>query len=191
MEVRVAGHQVDTGESLREEAQRRISEITEKYFARSIGDLQDIVRALKAKGVTLKATEQPIDTSTAAGKAFLDMLGVFAEFDTRDARGNPLGGGLYHAVLSQWNDRGFNAYDFRRFDGEAYLRECRRQVAVPRDPAARRHEFERLRRIADLTPIAAPRILEALEPVRAVTIPPLRSSERHAGFVDAARRLLD
>jgi len=51
-------------------------------LARSIGDLQDIVRVLKAKGVHLKATEQPIDTSTAAGKAFLDMLGVFAEFET-------------------------------------------------------------------------------------------------------------
>ena len=51
-------------------------------LARSIGDLQDIVRALKAKGIALKATEQPIDTSTAAGKAFLDMLGVFAEFET-------------------------------------------------------------------------------------------------------------
>ena len=51
-------------------------------LARSIGDLQDIVRALKAKGVALKATEQPIDTSTAAGKAFLDLLGVFAEFET-------------------------------------------------------------------------------------------------------------
>src|ERR1700756_2330876 len=51
-------------------------------LARSIGDLQDIVRALKAKGASLKATEQPIDTSTAAGKAFLDMLGVFAEFET-------------------------------------------------------------------------------------------------------------
>ncbi|WP_018264114.1 recombinase family protein, partial [Methylobacterium sp. WSM2598] len=51
-------------------------------LARSIGDLQDIVRALKAKGATLKATEQPIDTGTAAGKAFLDMLGVFAEFET-------------------------------------------------------------------------------------------------------------
>ena len=37
---------------------------------------------LKAKGASLKATEQPIDTSTAAGKAFLDMLGVFAEFET-------------------------------------------------------------------------------------------------------------
>src|SRR5689334_241747 len=39
-------------------------------LARSIADLQDLVRDLKARGVTLKATEQPIDTSTAAGKAF-------------------------------------------------------------------------------------------------------------------------
>src|SRR3982074_2087465 len=51
-------------------------------LARSIGDLQDIVKALRAKGAMLKATEQPIDTSTAAGKCFLDMLGVFAEFET-------------------------------------------------------------------------------------------------------------
>ena len=28
------------------------------------------------------ATEQSIDTKTSAGKAFLDMLGVFAEFET-------------------------------------------------------------------------------------------------------------
>ena len=51
-------------------------------LARSIKDLQDIVHELKEKGVTLKATEQPVDTSTAAGKAFFDMLGVFAEFET-------------------------------------------------------------------------------------------------------------
>jgi len=51
-------------------------------LAWSIGDLQDIVRELRTKGATLKATEQPIDTSNAAGKAFLDMLGVFAEFET-------------------------------------------------------------------------------------------------------------
>lgn len=51
-------------------------------LARSIGDLQDIVRGLKAKGVSLRATMQSVDTSTAAGKAFLDMLGVFAEFET-------------------------------------------------------------------------------------------------------------
>ena len=51
-------------------------------LARSIGDLQDIVRTLRIKGAALRATEQPIDTTTAAGKCFLDMLGVFAEFET-------------------------------------------------------------------------------------------------------------
>ena len=51
-------------------------------LARSIGDLQDIVRTLRTKGAALRATEQPIDTTTAAGKCFLDMLGVFAEFET-------------------------------------------------------------------------------------------------------------
>jgi len=51
-------------------------------LARSVKDLQDIVHELKARKVTLRATEQPIDTGTAAGKAFLDMLGVFAEFET-------------------------------------------------------------------------------------------------------------
>ena len=51
-------------------------------LARSMKDLQDIVHDLKCRGIYLEATEQPIDTSTAAGKAFLDMLGVFAEFET-------------------------------------------------------------------------------------------------------------
>ena len=37
MDVRVANHQVDTGESLREHAQQKIADIAEKYFARSVG----------------------------------------------------------------------------------------------------------------------------------------------------------
>ena len=61
-------------------------------LARSLKDLQEIVHELKAKGVALKATEQPIDTSTAAGKAFLDMLGVFAEFETNLRRERQLEG---------------------------------------------------------------------------------------------------
>ncbi|PGH52755.1 integrase [Azospirillum palustre] len=61
-------------------------------LARSIGDLQDIVRMLRARGGSLRATEQPIDTSTAAGKAFLDMLGVFAEFETNLRRERQLEG---------------------------------------------------------------------------------------------------
>jgi DNA invertase Pin-like site-specific DNA recombinase len=51
-------------------------------LARGIADLQDIVRQVRARGASLKATEQPIDTGTAAGKCFFDMLGVFAEFET-------------------------------------------------------------------------------------------------------------
>jgi DNA invertase Pin-like site-specific DNA recombinase len=51
-------------------------------LARSVRDLGNIVHDLIDRGITLKATEQPIDTSTAAGKCFLDMLGVFAEFET-------------------------------------------------------------------------------------------------------------
>jgi hypothetical protein len=34
------------------------------------------------RGLTMTATEQPIDTGTAAGKCFLDMLGIFAQFET-------------------------------------------------------------------------------------------------------------
>ncbi len=55
-------------------------------------DLQDIVHELKTRRVALRATEQPIDTSTAAGKAFLDMLGVFAEFETNLRRERQLEG---------------------------------------------------------------------------------------------------
>ena len=51
-------------------------------LARSLHDLEGIVRELTSKGVHLKAVEQPVDTSTPAGKAFLQMLGVFAEFET-------------------------------------------------------------------------------------------------------------
>lgn len=51
-------------------------------LARSIGDLVDIVQELEDKGVALMATDQPIDTSSAMGKMFLSMLGVFAQFET-------------------------------------------------------------------------------------------------------------
>jgi DNA invertase Pin-like site-specific DNA recombinase len=61
-------------------------------LARSIGDLQDIVRTLKTKGASLRATEQLVDTSTAAGRCFLDMLGVFAEFEANLRRERQLEG---------------------------------------------------------------------------------------------------
>jgi ribosomal subunit interface protein len=67
VDVRVAGHQVDTGESLREHAQRRVAEITEKYFSRSVGanvtfgrgpnnDFTCDIVAPVVQGVVLKAS---------------------------------------------------------------------------------------------------------------------------------------
>jgi DNA invertase Pin-like site-specific DNA recombinase len=61
-------------------------------LARSIGDLQDIVKTVKVRGAALKAIEQPVDTSNATGKMFLDLLGVFAEFETNLRRERQLEG---------------------------------------------------------------------------------------------------
>jgi DNA invertase Pin-like site-specific DNA recombinase len=61
-------------------------------LARSVKDLEELVARLKAKGAFLRATEQPVDTSTPAGKAFFQMLGVFAEFETALRRERQLEG---------------------------------------------------------------------------------------------------
>ena len=50
--------------------------------ARSVLDLQLIVKELSDKKVTITSTEQPISTKDATSKCFLDMLGVFAELET-------------------------------------------------------------------------------------------------------------
>ena len=58
-------------------------------LARSIGDLQDIVRTLKAKGASLRATEQPIDTSTAAGQVLPGNAGRVRRVRDQPAAGAP------------------------------------------------------------------------------------------------------
>lgn len=51
-------------------------------LARSATDLLNIVKELRGKGVELRVLDQSIDTSTPAGMALLQMLAVFAEFET-------------------------------------------------------------------------------------------------------------
>jgi DNA invertase Pin-like site-specific DNA recombinase len=51
-------------------------------LARSIGDLQDIIRVLRSKGASLKATEQPFDTGDIYGELTMNLLGCFAQFET-------------------------------------------------------------------------------------------------------------
>ncbi len=55
-------------------------------LARNMGDLLAIVDIIERKGSSLEILDQRIDTSTAAGRAFLQMLGVFAEFETNIRR---------------------------------------------------------------------------------------------------------
>jgi DNA invertase Pin-like site-specific DNA recombinase len=50
-------------------------------LARSTRDLLHISETLEAKGVNLKVLEQPIDTTSAAGRLFFTILGAFGEFE--------------------------------------------------------------------------------------------------------------
>lgn len=61
-------------------------------LARNMADLMQLVQDLEAKGAALEILDQRIDTSTASGKAFLQMLGVFAEFETNLRKERQLAG---------------------------------------------------------------------------------------------------
>ncbi len=74
-------------------------------LARSLRDLQNIVHDLKGQGVALKATEQQIDTSSPAGKAFMDMLGVFAEFENNLRRDRQMEGIKKAKAEGRYNGR--------------------------------------------------------------------------------------
>jgi DNA invertase Pin-like site-specific DNA recombinase len=50
-------------------------------LGRSLTDLLGILQALQDKDVDLFLHQQGLDTSTTAGKAMFQMLGVFAEFE--------------------------------------------------------------------------------------------------------------
>ncbi|WP_310468513.1 ribosome hibernation-promoting factor, HPF/YfiA family [Sphingomonas sp.] len=87
MDVRVAGHQVDTGESLREHATARIEAITGKFFARAVAanvtfgrgphnDFTCDIVAPVAQGMVLKAHHR-------AGEALLAFNGAADRIETQ------------------------------------------------------------------------------------------------------------
>ena len=49
-------------------------------LARSTGGLAKVLEELDAAGVAFRSASEPFDTSTAAGRMMMQMLGVFAEF---------------------------------------------------------------------------------------------------------------
>ncbi len=50
-------------------------------LARSLSDLLSILRRLEASGAGFRSVTEPIDTSSAAGRLMLQILGSFAEFE--------------------------------------------------------------------------------------------------------------
>ena len=51
-------------------------------LARDTRALHNLLHEMDEAGIHLEATEQALDTSTAMGKMFLSLLGIFAEFET-------------------------------------------------------------------------------------------------------------
>ncbi len=51
-------------------------------LARSLSDLIKIGNLIAEKGAHLKVLQQPVDTTTAAGRLFYQMLGAFSQFET-------------------------------------------------------------------------------------------------------------
>ena len=104
MEVRVAGHQVETGESLREHAKSRMEELSEKYFSRAIAanvtfgrgpnnDFTCDIVAPVAQGVVLKAShkapEAPMAFNGAADRIEKQLRRYVKRLREHKANGEP------------------------------------------------------------------------------------------------------
>ena len=104
MDVRVAGHQVDTGEALREHAITRMEEISEKYFSRAIAanvtfgrgpnnDFTCDIMAPVAQGVVLKAShrapEAPMAFNGAADRVEKQLRRYVKRLREHKADGEP------------------------------------------------------------------------------------------------------
>jgi DNA invertase Pin-like site-specific DNA recombinase len=101
-----------------------------------MGDLQDIVRAIRVKGADLRATDQAIGPSTAAGKAFFDEPGVFAEFATnlrRERRSDGIANAKVAEIYKGKSRPAFVPVDRSRL----LMPQVRGRVPSPRRPASR------------------------------------------------------
>lgn len=61
-------------------------------LTRNVADMEQLVKEIESKGAALEILDLNIDTSQPTGKAFLQMLGVFAEFETNIRRERQMAG---------------------------------------------------------------------------------------------------
>ena len=72
-------------------------------FSRSVRGLAQLLEDLDAAGVAFRSATEPFDTTTAAGRVMVQMLGVFAEFERYAERAVMPARG---AVTSVWAGQG-------------------------------------------------------------------------------------
>jgi DNA invertase Pin-like site-specific DNA recombinase len=89
-------------------------------LGRNVKDLSNIVDDLTRRGVALNSIHQSIDTSSAAGRAFIGMLSVFAEFENSIRNERQMEGIARAKASGVFKGRG------RKFDHDKSADEIRR-----------------------------------------------------------------
>jgi site-specific DNA recombinase len=88
-------------------------------LARSTGGLAKVLEELDAAGVAFQSASEPFDTSTAAGRMMMQMLGVFAEFEREMIVERTRMGLARKAARGQWTG-GTPPFGYR-YDPEAQM----------------------------------------------------------------------
>jgi site-specific DNA recombinase len=86
-------------------------------LARSTGGLARVLEELDGAGVAFRSASEPFDTSTAAGRMMMQMLGVFAEFEREMIVERTRMGLVRKAAKGEWT--GGRAPFGYRYDAEA------------------------------------------------------------------------
>ena len=89
-------------------------------LSRSLADLVRIMELIDQRGAALKSLTEPIDTTTAVGKAMMQMVGVFAELERANLRERT------HAGIKAARDKGV------KFGRPSKLTEAQRQDIIRR-----------------------------------------------------------
>ncbi|MGZ4139297.1 MAG: recombinase family protein [Actinomycetota bacterium] len=89
-------------------------------FARSVRGLAQILEELDQAGVSFRSATEPFDTSTPGGRMFVQMLGVFAEFERASIVERIVAGMERKAATGVWNG-GHPPYGYQLDSDSGYL----------------------------------------------------------------------
>jgi site-specific DNA recombinase len=97
-------------------------------LARTVRGLAQVLDELDGAGVAFRSATEPFDTSTAAGRMLVQMLGVIAEFERATIIDRVIGGMERKAARGEWNG------GYRPFGYQVKKAADKTHILVP-DPA--------------------------------------------------------